>query len=154
MAQLIPRLKPIMTDHSPELRGTATGRAMVSSKRTSWLLVLNVYLLMIMWGMMEIGRPTPPMINVLWSLAMCSVMNCWCVFDARRRGRPLIQSLHWIVFFLWPVAVPIYLLWSRRLWGMAVAVIHAIGLIVASLAACLAVRYLIGGHTWPGALPG
>ena len=54
----------------------------------------------------------------------------FCVVDSRFRGEPLLVSFYWIIFFTWPVSVPIYLLWSRGIKGIVWVVLYVISIVV------------------------
>jgi hypothetical protein len=83
---------------------------------------------------------------LLWVLPAWSA-TYWCVLDARKLGRPIVQSLHWIIFLTWPVAVPTYLVFSRRLRGLGIALVHGICLSIAcGLAAQLTVHVICGNR--------
>jgi len=51
--------------------------------------------------------------DVLISLVLCSGMALACVLDARSLGKPMSGAAQLMLFFTWPVAVPVYLVWSR-----------------------------------------
>ena len=87
-------------------------------------------------------------------LAMCSVVTWWCVVDSRMRGSPIVQSLHWIIFFTWPLAAPVYLIWSRKLRGLGWCLLHAIGLYGSCVLAYHLTGYLAYGDAWLRALAG
>ena len=50
--------------------------------------------------------------------------------DARIHRRPLPDALCLLVLCSWPVSVPIYLVRSRGLLGIGLAIAHAVGLLV------------------------
>ena len=112
------------------------------------VLVTCVYLLAVTMGAGQVTRPESGVLRLtLWAM-FASAATYWCVVDARMIGRPIVQSLHWIMFYSWPVAVPIYLIYSRKLRGLGIAIVHVIGLsIVATLGLHLAgfVKY---GNLW------
>ena len=93
-------------------------------------------------------RPEAGVIRLLLHVAMCSIATYWCVVDSRMRGSPIVHSLHWIIFFTWPIAVPIYLVQSRGLRGLWLAVIHGIGLYAACLVTYHLTGYLVYGAEW------
>ena len=71
---------------------------------------------------------------VYWVFALlCAcLIAMWVVFDAQHRGKPLVSIVQLIVFILWPIAVPIYLVTSRGVRGLGWLVLNAICLTVAS----------------------
>ena len=64
------------------------------------------------------------------SLALGMTVALCCVVDGRALRRPMVPSFHWVIMFTWHVSAPIYLIWSRGLAGLAVALILAITFIV------------------------
>jgi hypothetical protein len=75
-------------------------------------------------------------------------MTYWCIVDSQIRGFPLLHSFYWIIFFLWPVAIPVYLIWSRKLWGLALTIINAIGLYGTILVSNHLAGYFFYGDAW------
>ena len=76
------------------------------------------------------------------ALLFASLVTAWCAEDAQIRGWPLLPVLQMTMFFVWPVAVPIYLVASREWRGIAFALLHAVGLYSVTLACFLATAYL------------
>lgn len=75
---------------------------------------------------------------------------CWCTVDARLMGWPLVEMARLGIFFGWPVGVPVYLLWSRRLRGLGLLLLHGFLLIVAAACSMLAAGYLLYGTAFFG----
>lgn len=48
----------------------------------------------------------------------CVLLTLWCSTDGKSRGIHLFHAWELFVFFGWPVAIPIYFLWSRGLRGI------------------------------------
>jgi hypothetical protein len=61
-----------------------------------------------------------------------------CVADARAQGRPMLEPARLAMLLACPVAVPVYLLWSRGWWGLAVLSIVLFSLIAVALAGAAA----------------
>jgi len=66
------------------------------------------------------------------SLLMASTAAMWVVFDARYRGKPLVRIVQLIVMGLWPIAVPIYLIATRGVRGLAWTILNLVGLVLAN----------------------
>ena len=107
-----------------------------------------LYVLTAAWGAARALRPDNAYLWLLFSAAIASAMTGWCVVDSRILGRPIVRSLQWIIFFTWPIAVPLYLIWSRRFRGFAMAFLHALGLCALSIAFFIAAGYLAYGADW------
>lgn len=66
----------------------------------------------------------------------------FCTLDARLVGKPLPQLARIGVFIAWPIGVPIYLVWARRLRGVGVLLLHGFLWLLVFVIAWLAVSYL------------
>jgi hypothetical protein len=130
---------------SPQAHGDA-GKVNRSSVRA--VLVTCLYLLFAFSGVVQATRPGSAILSLIISLAIASTASYWCVVDSRNRGRPILHSLQAIILFTWPVAVPLYLAYSRGIRGLGIAVAHAIGLLITNgIATCLA-EYVKYGNHW------
>ncbi|UCE47011.1 MAG: hypothetical protein JSW47_15545 [Phycisphaerales bacterium] len=89
----------------------------------------------------------PPDIAV--GVAFQVMMTTFCIVDSKCRGRPLLHSFYWIIFFSWPVSVPIYWIWTRGYKGIFTGVLFVISLVVVFAAAYFVTWYLAGDQTWP-----
>ena len=69
----------------------------------------------------------------------------FCTLDARLVGKVLPQLARIGVFFGWPLAVPIYLIWARRLKGLGLLLLHGFLMLVVSVASALIALCLHGG---------
>ena len=88
----------------------------------------------------------PGRTDVLISLVLCSGMALVCVYDARRIARPLADATPLVLFFTWPVAIPIYLVWSRG-WKRGIL----LGMVfVGSLALLWLVPFVVAGYAARG----
>jgi hypothetical protein len=65
-----------------------------------------------------------PITDLLFALTVALTVTYLCIADSLVLHRPLIRTARWIMVFFWPVAAPIYVLWSRRAWGILVLLIH------------------------------
>ena len=135
---------------SPRTPGNAEGTSGRSDHRKSvrFLLLLGFYLLAAIAGIMGTGQLRSGVVHFLFSIMAASVATYWCVLDARILGRPIVQSVHWIMFFTWPLAVPIYLIRSRGLRGLGMVVLHGIGFVVVAVVAYHTAGYLVYGALW------
>ena len=109
---------------------------------------VSLYLAVTAWGAVSAVWPDNALVYMLfWAVVSCTITT-WCVVDSRILGCPILHSFHWLIFFTYPIAVPIYLVWSRRLRGLGIAVLHAVGLTVCSAAAFNAAGYALYGAQW------
>ncbi|MGQ0636786.1 MAG: hypothetical protein ACT4QC_19415 [Planctomycetaceae bacterium] len=63
-------------------------------------------------------------IDIFLALVVATFVSLACVADARILRRPLACPVRAALFFFWPIALPVYLLWSRGWWGLAIVLIH------------------------------
>lgn len=78
--------------------------------------------------------------HTLFALVSQTLMAGICVVDSRLRKRPIVFTAQAALFFLWPVAVPVYLIWSRGWRGILVLAVW-----VAILAGTMITAGLIAG---------
>ncbi len=125
-------------------------RSMINSfyKKLQPVLVVTMYLIAFASGWNVIFRPENLAINFLYVISLCLIMTYWCVIDSRIRGYPILHSFYFIIIFLWPVAVPVYLIWSRGFWGLTLAIIHLIGLYLTCVVSYHLAGYLVYGDAW------
>lgn len=139
-----PYESPVMLDMGDQMRQCSNA----GRKRLRRIMLVGLYLLAATWGAMQAVPLRNGLVFLLFSFLIASVATYLCVLDARILGRPIVQSVHWIMFVTWPIAVPIYLIYSRRLWGLALAVLHAIGLLMVATLAFHLAGYLAYGNMW------
>jgi hypothetical protein len=53
-----------------------------------------------------------------------------CIADSRVLGRPLIRTTRWMTVLFCVYATPLYVLWSRRAWGILVLLILIVSLVL------------------------
>jgi hypothetical protein len=64
------------------------------------------------------------------SFPMATAAVMWCTVDAASRGDYYPHSLRWATMFLWPIAVPVYLIQSRKGWGILFALLALVAMLV------------------------
>jgi hypothetical protein len=139
-----PYESPAVFDKGDQMRrGSDDGQ-----RRLRRTLVIGFYLLVATLGAIQAVPLRDNIAFLLFSVLAASMATYLCVLDARMRGRPIVQSVHWIMFCTWPLAVPIYLIYSRRLWGLVLLFLHGIGLLVVQALAFHLTRYLAYGNLW------
>ena len=83
--------------------------------------------------------------DLLLSLTIGCVVAMGCMTDARRRGRPLPSISAFAIFAVWPIAVPIYLLWSR---GARKGSLLALAFVAAVFGTYVAAYWIAGYAVW------
>ncbi len=76
-------------------------------------LVISGFLFFVLAAIRGMLYDQPRIGDLVLSVATGAVVVKFCIVDYRVRGRTLLRSFHWLIFFTWPFALPIYLLWSR-----------------------------------------
>ena len=86
-----------------------------------------------------LGEPEPLIVTLLqFSSALIILM--WLRADARLRGSPLPGGGLLAVAVLLPVAVPSYIIWTRRLWGLVAIILSLAAILAAAIVGESAVR--------------
>ena len=96
------------------------------------------YVAAVIWGVHG-ASGQPSILDVVLPVLTAFLATSACVADAKLLGKPLAMSIQGFMFFTWPIAVPIYLIWSRRLLGLAMVLAHAFCLMFSLVIAILAV---------------
>lgn len=109
------------------------------------LMVVCIYVLAAVWGLFSALRPDDGRLHLLLSAAIACAMTGWCVVDSRIRRRPVIRTFYFLIFITWPLAVPIYLIWSRKLRGLIRICIHGLALCGLCIGSSLAVDSYVYG---------
>ena len=65
-----------------------------------------------------------------------------CTLDARLVGKPLMQLARIGIFIAWPLGVPIYLIWARRLRGLGLLLLHGFLLLLVYAVTWFTVLYI------------
>lgn len=135
---------------SPAISAAAVS-AESAEKRLRFRLVVAIYLVfsganatLVLWPHLE------SLIRLISHVALASLTTYWCVLDSRLRRKPIVSSLHWIIFFFWPIAVPMYLIGTRKLRGLGLALVHVAGLLVTAFVTA-SVAYHVAGFLAYGA---
>jgi hypothetical protein len=98
-----------------------------------FFLIACLYAIAALWGVTQARAPDNDLLELLTAVSMPLAATLWTVNDARCRGEPLLHIVQIVMLFTWPLAVPIYLVRSRRLRGVGLAILHALGLIATML---------------------
>jgi hypothetical protein len=109
-----------------------TFTALKKLKRPRNLVLACIYFLFALSGIRGALFADPQPADLLVSLAISAAMVKFCSVDSKCRGKPLLNSFYWIIFFTWPVSVPLYWFWTRGIRGIVWAVLFVISLAVVS----------------------
>jgi hypothetical protein len=109
-----------------------------SSIRRRRFLIAMLYVVAVIWGVHG-ASGQPSILDVVLPLFTAFLATSACVADAELLGKPLALSIQGFMFFTWPIAVPIYLIWTRRLLGLAIVLAHVFCLMFSLVIAIVAV---------------
>jgi hypothetical protein len=71
-----------------------------------------------------------PLIAFLVSLPMATAATMWCIVDAASRGDYYPHSFRWVTMITWPIAVPIYLVRTRKGRGVLLALAALVAMLL------------------------
>jgi hypothetical protein len=86
--------------------------------------VLIAYAVFVLQGFRNAVGAEPSLSGLAIAVLAAVAVTKACIMDSRLIGKPLPRAARWITFFLWPLAVPVYLLWSRGWMGLAWIFVH------------------------------
>ena len=119
-----------------------------SPKTFKKVVVVFIYLLIALWGVRRALLQEMRPIDLIICVTISFLMVQFCVIDSRIRGKPVLHSFRWMIFFTWPISVPIYLLWSRGVKGIGPTVLYVLSIILTQVLAFHVTGYLIYGEGW------
>lgn len=110
-----------------------------SQKRFRLFLIVLVYLIIMMIGIrygifQYISRER----HLFHSLVLALLLTQICIVDGKIMGKPVSIFSRWLIFMLFGIAVPIYIIRARGLKGVIIVIAH-----YAALALVLIVSWLI-----------
>ena len=111
-------------------------------------LLICIYFLFSLWSIRRALFEGIQLADLAISFVLSAAMVKFCAVDSRCRGKTLLLSFHWIIFFTWPISVPIYLLWTRGIKGVGWAVLNIILLVVICSVVFNVTGYLAWGELW------
>jgi hypothetical protein len=84
-------------------------------------------------GVVESGY-VPLVVRVFAALTMAAAATMWCIVDASSRGDYYPHSFRWLTMIVWPVAVPVYLVRTRKRRGILLAVAGLVAVLLLAAA--------------------
>lgn len=64
--------------------------------------------------------------DLIVNFVIASLLTLWCVFDADVRGKSLHGVGAMVILLAWPLALPVYFLWSRGAPGLVPFFLHGL----------------------------
>jgi len=107
---------------------------LTSQKALRLVLLLTTFILIGMLSARIGFAPLESSFDILVVQVVIVLVTMTCVADGRARGRPMVEAARLATLLVCPIAVPIYLLWSRGWWGLPVMMLLLVlltGVIVA-----------------------
>jgi hypothetical protein len=108
----------------------ASGRALRNA------MLATIYLAAALYGVKTGATATQTGSSIVMSLCIGILMTLFAAEDSRVMGRPLPHTARWIVYFLWPIAVPVVVLRTRGAKGLPIFLLHVF-LIVLTYSVCM-----------------
>jgi hypothetical protein len=97
----------------------------ISIKRAKLLYgILVLFLLVLTSARQTVFQQLLPA-DYLIFFVLAAAIVLFCVADARSLNKNIYHSFRWIMFFTWPVSVPIYFVWARGLKGLLYTLLYA-----------------------------
>ena len=88
------------------------------------LLIGAYYVLMGFWTIRACVLDRHAGIDLILTICISLSATLACIADSKLIARPMPHAAKWVMFFFWPIAVPIYLIWSRRARGFLYILVH------------------------------
>ena len=121
-----------------------------SQKRYRLFLIVLVYIVMasigIRTGVFQYISRERGLFN---SLILALFLTQICIVDGRIMGKPVSIFSRWIVFMLYGIAVPVFIIRAHGLKGVFIVIAHYIGLILILTIAELITNYFLYGTFFP-----
>jgi hypothetical protein len=79
----------------------------------NYVFLIALHVFAVIWGLHSgsTDRTTP--FGMLFFVVAGVLIVSACMTDARRRRKPIGGSIQMVMLFAWPIAAPLYLIWSR-----------------------------------------
>ena len=111
--------------------------------------VLALYLTAAAWGARTALLPPDRHLSDIVITVVAAVLAILLVHtDARLRGKPLPITTRWQLLLVWPIALPVYAVATRKLRGIWVAAKHAL-LAYLVFVAVAALAWFVASHLAP-----
>jgi hypothetical protein len=121
-----------------------TWRMSTDSRRSLTVLCVLMAAMMALRHRAELlGLPEPLLVTLL-QFSNAVTMLMWMRTDARLRGSPIPGGGMLMAAVLLPIAVPSYILWTRRWRGLAAIILSLIAILAAAIVGESAVRLALG----------
>jgi hypothetical protein len=89
----------------------------------------------------------PDGLQLVASFSMASAATMWCTVDAAARGDYYPHSLRWVTMVVWPLALPTYVIQTRRWRGLLMVVVAILVAFVVEAIGMLTARMWRGSLT-------
>lgn len=116
-----------------------------SDRDQRWIPVVVLYIVTALWAVVQMFSGENGAVYLLFWIAFALPPTTWVVMDSRRRKKPILHILQLIIFLAWPIAVPIYLAFTRGIYGIGLITLHVIGLIMVTCVFFYGTILLVGG---------
>ncbi len=90
--------------------------------------IVSLYVLVACSGTVQVVIPENGGLYFLFTLLIATAVTMWAVLDSRIRNHPMLHIVQFLFLISWPIAAPVYLIWTRGRRGLWLAAIHGLGL--------------------------
>lgn len=94
----------------------------LARRRVRAHMIVLVFLVSILWGLHYALTWDSEGIQLVLGLLSAFVVTHCCIADSKVVGKPILLSFQWLMFCFWGISAPLYLVWSRRLRGIGLAI--------------------------------
>jgi predicted membrane channel-forming protein YqfA (hemolysin III family) len=81
------------------------------------------------------------LISLIWGLAIIE----YCVIESKSNNKPIDYHLRFYMLMVWPIAVPIYIVWTERIDGILTIILYFLLIFMAGVVG-LGMRAMLGGE--------
>jgi hypothetical protein len=121
-----------------------------SQKRYRLFLISLLYFVCVVIGIrVGVSWFVPSERQYFHSLVLALILTHICIVDSRIAGKPLSIFSYWIVFMLYHIAVPIYMIRTRGIKGLGIVAGHILGLALVYTTEMIITSLLVHGTYFP-----
>ena len=117
-------------------------------KTRRWLALLSTFAFISLTGVRGAVTPEPKPIDLVVHFGLSWSIAVLCLFDSRHVGKPVAHAFLWSCVIFWPFLAPPYLVWSRGLRGIGIALIFVFLAFVVLSVSFFTTGYALYGMEW------
>ena len=102
----------------------------LAQRRIRAHMLILLFLVSILWGLHSALTWQSEEVRLALSLLTAFVVTQCCIADSKVVGKPILLSFQWLMFLFWGISAPLYLVWTRRLRGIGLAIGYGLLLLI------------------------